>query len=246
LISTIIPTYNEEHTVGRLLERLKGLGAEEVIVADGNSADRTVEIASAYARVIRSKTCRASQMNAGAQASSGEVLLFLHADVRLGRTGLAAVRDSLRDPEVVGGNFDIRYEGSDWAAAAFTSINRWRRRLGVFYGDSGIFCRRKVFEALGGYASWPILEDYDFARRLGKAGKLALLDEPIWVSDRRWRTDGLLPTLWSWFWVQGLYWAGVEPERLAGLYHPVRPMSPASHSPAASRAGFERCPPLYH
>ena len=111
-------------------------------------------------------------------------------------------------------------------AAAFTSVNRWRRRLGVFYGDSGIFCRRKVFESLGGYAPWPILEDYDFARRLRKAGKLALLDEPIWVSDRRWRTSGLLPTLWSWFWVQGLYLAGVNPERLAGLYHPVRAMNP--------------------
>jgi cellulose synthase/poly-beta-1,6-N-acetylglucosamine synthase-like glycosyltransferase len=167
-------------------------------------------------------------MNGGARASSGDVLVFLHADVRLGRYGLAPVRDSLRDPDVVGGNFDIRYEGSDWATAIFTRINRWRRRLGVFYGDSGIFCRRKVFEALGGYSPWPILEDYDFARRLRKAGKLALLDEPIWVSDRRWRISGLVPTLWSWFWVQGLYLAGVAPERLAGLYRPVRPINPVS------------------
>jgi len=234
MISAIIPTYNEEHTIGSLLENLRELGTEEVIVADGNSADRTVEIASTYARVIRTKTCRALQMNAGARASSGDVLLFLHADVRLGPGGLAAVRDSLRNPEVVGGNFDIRYEGSDWVAAAFTSVNRWRRRLGVFYGDSGIFCRRKVFEALGGYAPWPILEDYDFARRLRKAGKLALLHEPIWVSDRRWRTSGLLSTLWSWFRVQGLFLAGVEPERLAGLYRPVRVMSPTSDSSCTS------------
>jgi rSAM/selenodomain-associated transferase 2 len=242
LISAIIPTYNEERAIGRLLENLRQLGAEEVIVADGNSPDRTVEIASAYARVIRCETSRALQMNAGARASSGDVLLFLHADVRLGPEALAAVRGSLRDPEVVGGNFDIRYEGSDWVAAVFTSINRWRRRLGVFYGDSGIFCRRKVFEALGGYAPWPILEDYDFARRLRKAGKLALLDEPIWVSDRRWRTSGLLPTLWSWFCVQGLYWAGVEPKHLAGLYHPVRPMVPTSHSPSISGAGRADAP----
>jgi len=237
-ISAIIPTYNEAQTIGGLLENLKELGAEEVIVADGNSADRTVEIASTYARVISSQTCRALQMNAGARASSGEVLLFLYADVRLGPGGLAAVRDSLRNPEVAGGNFDIRYEGSDWVAAAFTSINRWRRQLGVFYGDSGIFCRRQVFEALGGYAPWPILEDYDFAWRLRKAGKLALLHEPIWVSDRRWRTSGLLPTLWSWFWVQGLYLAGVNPERLAGLYHPVRATNPPSDSSSVSGAGL--------
>jgi rSAM/selenodomain-associated transferase 2 len=234
LISVIIPTYNEEHTISRLLENLKELGAEEVIVADGNSGDLTIEIASACARVIRSKTCRALQMNAGVRASSGDVLVFLHADVRLGPGGLAAMRDSLRDPDVVGGNFDIRYEGSDWVAAVFTSVNRWRRRLGVFYGDSGIFCRRKVFEALGGYSLWPILEDYDFARRLRKAGKLALLDEPIWVSDRRWRTSGLVPTLWSWFWVQGLYLAGVAPEHLVGLYRPVRPVKPVPDSSSVS------------
>jgi rSAM/selenodomain-associated transferase 2 len=236
LVSAIIPTYNEEHTVGSLLKNLKELGVDEVIVADGNSVDRTVEIASAYARVICSETCRASQMNAGARASSGDVLVFLHADVRLGPGGLAAVRDSLRDPDVVGGNFDIRYEGSDSVAAIFTFVNRWRRRLGVFYGDSGIFCRRRVFEALGGYAPWPILEDYDFARRLRKMGRLALLREPIWVSDRRWRTSGVLPTLWSWFWVQGLYLAGVKPERLAGLYHPLRSMNHTSHSPSVSGA----------
>jgi glycosyltransferase involved in cell wall biosynthesis len=98
MISPIILTYNEEHTIGSLLDSLKELGAEDVIVADGNSADRTVEIASAYARVIRSQTCRALQMNAGARASSGDVLPFLHADVRLGPGGLAAMRDSLRDP----------------------------------------------------------------------------------------------------------------------------------------------------
>ena len=138
VISAIIPTFNEEHTIGSLLEDLKELGAKEVIVADGNSADRTLEIAT-YANVIRTKKCRALQMNAGARASSGEVLLFLHADVRLGPGGLAAVRDNLRNPEVAGGNFDIHYEGCDWVAAAFTSVNRWRRRLGVFYGDSGIF-----------------------------------------------------------------------------------------------------------
>jgi rSAM/selenodomain-associated transferase 2 len=221
-ISVIIPTYNEEHTIGDLLHNLQEVGADEVIVADGDSSDRTVAIASNRARVIRCKTCRSVQMNLGAQASFGDVLLFLHADVRLGPGALVALRDSLRDPDVVGGNFDIRYGGCDLVAWVFTSVNRWRRRLGVFYGDSGVFCRRQVFEALGGYAPWPILEDYDFARRLRRAGKLALLAEPIWVSDRRWRNAGIFRTMWSWFWVQGLYLAGVKPERLLRLYQPVR------------------------
>jgi rSAM/selenodomain-associated transferase 2 len=221
-ISVVIPTFNEAHTIGGLLENLKTLGPAEVVVADGSSTDQTAEVASRYARVLSVARCRALQMNAGAHACSGDVLLFLHADVRLGSRALDAVRESMRVPEVVGGNFDIRYEGGDWVSGAFTRINRTRRRCGVFYGDSGIFCRREVFDALGGYRPWPILEDYDFARRLRRSGKLALLDEPIWVSDRRWRTAGLLPTLWSWFWIQGLYLVGVSPERLAVLYRHVR------------------------
>jgi len=126
------------------------------------------------------------------------------------------------DQDIIGGNFDVRFEGDDWAASAFTHVNRWRRKLGVFYGDSGIFCRRQVFEKLGGYRPWPLLEDYDFARRLQRAGRLAMLDEPIWVSNRRWRHSGLFRTLWIWFWIQVLYCAGVRPERLAAWYQADR------------------------
>ena len=221
-ISVVIPTYNEETVIAGLLENLAALAPDEVVVADGRSSDRTTEIAARYAQVLRLPACRATQMNEGARASSGDVLLFLHADVRLGPGALAAVRECMRDADIIGGNFDIRYEGEDWVARAFTRINRCRRRFGIFYGDSGIFCRREVFDALGGYRPWPILEDYDFACRLRRAGKLALLDEPICVSNRRWRQCGLFPTLWSWFWIQGLYLAGVSPQRLVALYRNVR------------------------
>lgn len=225
-ISVIVPTYNEEKEINELLENLKQLGAEEIIVADGGSSDRTAEIARPPAKVVFSAKGRGIQMNAGARASSGDVLLFIHADVRLAPGSLQAIRECMDNPEVVGGNFDVRFEGGDWVAAAFTQVNRWRRRLGIFYGDSGIFCRRSVFEVLGGYRPWPVLEDYEFARRLSKAGKLALLSEPIWVSDRRWRDSDVLSALWSWFWIQTLYFAGVRPERLARLYKNIRPVDP--------------------
>lgn len=221
-ISVIVPAYNEEETIGALLQNLRQLKPEEIIVADADSTDRTAEIAAQSARVVTSARGRGIQMNAGARESSGDVLLFLHADVRLGPGSLEMIRKSLCDPSIVGGNFDVRYQGGDWVAAIFTRVNRRRRRVGIFYGDSGIFCRRSVFQGLGGYRPWPVLEDYDFARRLRKIGKLALMGEPIWVSDRRWRNLGLFRTLWSWFWIQTLFFAGVRPERLGTWYGNAR------------------------
>ena len=221
-ISIIVPTYNEETTITELMENLASLGAWEIVVADGGSEDRTRDLAAARGRVLLVPAGRAIQMNAGAKASSGDVLLFLHADVRLEPSALTAVAKAMEDPALVGGNFDIRYDGRDLAAWAFTTINRGRRRWGIFYGDSGIFCRRNVFERLGGYREWPIMEDYEFARRLWKDGKVALLDEPIWVSARRWRNSGVIPTLWSWFLIQALYLAGVAPAKLSRLYRRIR------------------------
>lgn len=223
-VSIIVPTLQEESTIEGLLDHLSTLGAGEILLVDGGSTDRTVELARKFAgvRILQTRPGRALQMNAGAKASTGAVLLFLHADVRLHNRALHAVRSSLADGRTIGGNFDIRYEGADLAAACFTWINRQRRRLGIFYGDSGIFCLRSVFVELGGYQYWPILEDYEFGRRLWKTGKLALLREPIHVSGRRWRQSGLLWTVWTWIVIQGLYLLGFSPHKLARLYRHVR------------------------
>jgi rSAM/selenodomain-associated transferase 2 len=221
-ISIVIPVYNEVTTIGRLLESLSELEGVELIVVDGGSADKTADLAAGKARIVSSALGRAVQMNAGAKIATGSALVFLHADARPGAGFVDRIRRALDDPATVGGNLDIRYEGGDWVAEVFTRVNRWRRRWGIIYGDSAIFCRRTVFDELAGYRPWPIMEDYDFARRLSKAGKLALLDEPIWVSDRRWRNAGLLRTLWSWVLIQGLYSLGVRPQRLAAIYRHVR------------------------
>lgn len=242
-MSVIIPTYNEEAILHSLLSSLRALRPDEVIVADGNSSDRTAAIATPLAKVVLSERGRGTQLNAGARASSGSILLFLHADTRLAPGSLQAIRECMQDAEIAGGNFDVRFEGTDWTATVFTHVNRWRRKMGVFYGDSGIFCRRDVFERLGGYRPWPLLEDYEFARRLRRAGKLAMLNEPIFVSDRRWRNSSLFAALWTWFWIQGLYLAGVHPEQLAKWYRDIRPVdSPNSPLAQIADTGLENVP----
>jgi len=220
-ISIIIPALNEESCLAGLLQHLESMLPYEIIVADGRSSDATARIARQRAKLIESEPGRGRQLNAGARAATGDLLLFLHADVRLGCGSLAAIAQAAADPAVAGGNLDIIYEGG-WAGRVFSRINRMRRSFGVFYGDSGIFCRTEVFKTLGGYRDWPILEDFEFARRLRRVGRVALLNAPIYVSARRWRRQGLLPTLWSWFWVQALYLAGVSPHRLARWYRNVR------------------------
>jgi len=223
-VSVIIPTYNEESTIEGLLQHLLALGADEIIVVDGSSRDRTTELVRRFSavRLLETQAGRGLQMNAGAKVSSGDVLLFLHADVRLSAQALPALRAAMRDDKVMGGNFNICYAGDDFISRAFTIINRYRRRAGIFYGDSGIFCREKIFISLGGYRLWPLLEDYEFARRLLKTGRLSFLEEIIYVSNRRWNGSGVGSTMWRWVVIQGLYSLGVSPQRLASLYQHIR------------------------
>lgn len=222
MISVIIPTLNEGKSIEGLLRSLAEAGARDVIVADGGSSDDTVARARGYAVVVPCARGRAAQMNEGARHASGDVLWFLHADVQLEPGALQSIAAAMRDQHVVGGNFEIAFEGGDAAARVFGWINRVRYRFGVFYGDSGIFVRRAVFEEFGGFKEWPILEDYEFARRLWRRGRVAFLPEKIHVSNRRWRHAGMWTTLWQWFWIQALFLAGVPPRKLASMYRDVR------------------------
>lgn len=228
MISVIIPTYNEESVLEGLLEQLGGQGEDtEVLVADGASTDGTITLAERYARVVASERNRGRQLNRAARQARGDILLFLHADVRLPPGALKAVERALADPEVVGGNFTLEFVGDGFPGRVFTRIDRWRRRFGIFYGDSGIFVRRGIFDRLGGFQPWPLLEDYEFARRLLRAGKTVCLPERLAVSSRRWQgPDGRGGRLWrtmaSWFFIQVLFILGLPAPWLARWYPPVR------------------------
>jgi rSAM/selenodomain-associated transferase 2 len=223
LISIIIPTLNENTTIDDAADSLARLKGEfEVIVADGGSADDTVEIArSRGLRVIAAERGRGQQMNTGSRAARGEVLLFLHADTRLPDDALAMIEENLRDAGVCGGNFSLVFDGRTRAARILTKIYPMLRIGGMCYGDSGIFIRRSVFESLGGYRAYPIFEDCDLYRRMRRVGKFARLPACAVTSSRRFE-GRFIRTFALWSLMQVLYWIGVNPNLLNRLYRPLR------------------------
>jgi rSAM/selenodomain-associated transferase 2 len=230
MVSIIIPTYNEADYVSATLGKLaEAQGNFEVIVADGSSTDHTRERVQAMVsgfprslRIVKTARNRATQLNCAASAARGNTFLFLHADVMVPTTAIEAVEKSLENQSVIGGNFQIVFEGNSPVERFFTWAYRVRRPFGIYYGDSGIFVRRAVFERLKGFKPIPIMDDYEFVRRLERAGQTACLEPALLVSDRRWRVQGLFPTLVSWVWIQTLYSLGVPAEQLARWYGPVR------------------------
>ncbi len=234
-VSVVIPVLNEAKHLPRTLERAAAGQPGEIIVADGGSRDDTVRIARTYgAKVVSCRLNRARQLNAGAALARGEVLLFLHADTLLPGSYSQEILAAFRAPKVVGGAF--RFAIADpfpgrWLLQASTNL---RSRLwGMPYGDQALFVRRWAFAELGGFPELPIMEDYEFVRRLRHLGDLALLDAAVLTSGRRWQRLGILrTTLINKLVIMG-YRCGVSPARLAAFYRGAGPGPPHLDAPEA-------------
>ena len=221
--SIVIPTLNEAHIIARTLRRVERLHPQEIIVSDGGSADGTPELAASWATVVNGPPGRGRQLNAGAAAASGDVLLFLHADVKLPYQALSAIDEALNDSGVIGGCFRVRFGSAPHQA--FIAASYDLLRLGgraVVYGDSTIFARRDAFEEVGGFADWPIMEDVNFVSRLRTHGRFVELPLTVVPSSRRWQGGGLWRTWASWWAIQLMFGAGVSPAWLGRFYRHIR------------------------
>ena len=224
MLSVIIPTFNEAHSISETLERVAALRGEvEVILVDGGSVDGTIELARRRGvKVMTAARGRGSQMHAGASAAHGSALLFLHADTHPASDAGERIMEALREPETVGGNFSVRFDGTRRAARFLTWLYPQLRKLGLIYGDSGIFVRREVYDEIGGFRPHPIFEDLDLVRRLRKRGRIVHLPVTVVTSSRRFEDRSFALTFARCRSLQTLYWLGVPPRTINRLYAPIR------------------------
>jgi len=221
-ISAVIPTLNAAATLQQTLAALRRSAiVREIIVADGGSSDETVARAGmAGARVVAAPRGRGSQLSAGAAVTSGDWLLFLHADCHLGPGWESAVSAFLAAPEAASraGYFDLALDDAAPAARRLERIVAWRcRALALPYGDQGLLIARTLYEAVGGFAPLPLMEDVDLVRRLGRR-RLARIGARCFASARRYRRDGYLRRPLRNLLCLSLYFVGVPPARIVRLY----------------------------
>lgn len=225
-VSIVIPVLNEADGIVLFLESLQALrrAGHQVIVADGGSSDATLQRASGRVdRLIQSPAGRARQMNAGALAANGEIILFLHADSQLPELAIATIVESMRATGRSWGRFDIKLRGDRFLFRVVEWFMNMRSRLtGIATGDQGIFVERQMFESVGGFPDIPLMEDIALCVRLKKIERPICLAAAIRTSSRRWERRGPWRTILLMWRLRFAYWRGADPAILARTYYPNR------------------------
>jgi rSAM/selenodomain-associated transferase 2 len=221
ILSVVIPTLDEAARIATRLAELAQGTADEVIVSDGGSRDGTAELARrAGVQVVIASGGRGPQMNAGARAATGDVLLFLHADAALPPDARDWITQALADPMVVAGAFRVHTvadDGRNWLGPFLRIADIRSHVTRTPYGDQALFVRRAVFERVGGFPAEPLMEDVALSRRLRREGRLVTVPAYVRVSGRRFLKHPIAGTLAMWTFPT-LHRLGVSTRTLARLY----------------------------
>ncbi len=218
-LSVVIPALNEARDLAATLRSVQGEDVE-VLVVDGGSQDETGAIARDMGAVVVASPCgRGVQMNYGAQQAQGDILLFLHADTCLPPDYISQIRACLARKEIVAGAFRLGLTGKGLGLQIVAwGANLRSKWLGLVYGDQGVFLSRAMFEACGGFADVPIMEDFILVQQLKRKGRIGLSDARVQSSGRRWQRRGLIwTTLINQIIILGFF-LGLSPHFLAKIY----------------------------
>lgn len=222
-ISLIVPVYNESTTIDAMLSQLDTLPGEwDILFADGGSRDDTLaKIGSRY-RVLNSSRGRANQMNYGAANASSEILWFVHCDSVLPKDAHAQISQAIAQGRQWG-CFHIGFDYDGPFMGCNTYLSNCRARRGIAFGDQGIWVRKVVFDAMGGFPGLPIMEDYEFSLRM-KAANIPICQLPgrIITSGRRYEKRFPLLTMWQMFHLRCLYRKGMDIQEIARRYKDIR------------------------
>jgi rSAM/selenodomain-associated transferase 2 len=223
-ISIVVPVFNESLVLPRLMVDLAALKEDasldfELVFVDGGSTDNTADlIQAAGLRVVNSAKGRAWQMNAGAAKTTGDVLLFLHADTHLPQNAIKTIASSLVG-NVCWGRFDVRIDGKSWMLGVVARMMNWRSRMtGIATGDQAMFMTRDAFQAIDGFPEQVLMEDIEASRRLRQLSRPACISSPVVTSGRRWENRGVWTTIFLMWRLRWAYWRGQNPQLLAELY----------------------------
>jgi len=224
-ISIIIPVYNEEKHIQRMIRQLQTLAGQcEIIFVDGGSNDRTRNLLGTKYTVVHSGKGRAVQMNAGAKSSSGDILFFLHCDSILPDRPLEQIRTVMKD--YAAGGFGVAFYSKNFFMFTNRIISNYRMKFGrIIFGDQGMFIDRDLFFDLGMFPELPLMEDYQFSLNMrARKINIGVTKRRIYTSDRRYPkgTFAKLRVMWNMFCLRRMYRAGIPVEVIAGRYKDIR------------------------
>lgn len=223
-ISAVVPTLDEEAEIAACLNGLREAGADEIIVIDGGSGDRTREEATPWAdRVLSAPRGLFSQLNTGAEAASGDVLLFHYADTRLEAGALFAVRTLLEDRDVGGGAFCLAFASRRLVYRLIALGANARNRLGLGpFGDQSLFLRAPLFHAIGGFEVANPWADLALVRALRREARFRIIAPCVQSSARRWEERGIARTIAAHLRLSAACVLGVKSARMASAVDDLR------------------------
>jgi rSAM/selenodomain-associated transferase 2 len=159
-------------------------------------------------------------MNKGAELSSYEILLFLHADTILPNNALLEIEEVFKEKDIVAGAFDLSFSSKTLALRIIAKVASWRSRITRLpYGDQAIFIKKDIFYKINKYDNIPLMEDINLMQKLKKKNfKIKISNKKVITSSRKWQDKGILyTTLRNWILVS-LYYMKVKPSKLSKFY----------------------------